>query len=327
MRVYADHEMPPEIERLYRRAVRLEWWTLAYLVSAVALMGLVLGQSQAMKAAWVEDLLSLLPPIAFLVASRFRERGASQRFPYGFHRVVSAAYLIASFALLVMGALLFADSASRLVTRERPSIGLVEVFGQQVWLGWPMIAALVWSAVPAVVLGRVKLPMAAELHDKVLHADAQMNRADWMTAVAAIIGVLGIGAGLWWADAVAAVVISLDITRDGFRNVEAAFADLIDRIPTSPGEQEPLQVIEEVEQHVRSLAWVREAELRLREHGHLITGEVYVVPEEAGTLLPRLVQEAMADLQRLDWRLREVVLVLLPELHDEHGSLPRRGSR
>ncbi|WP_432543959.1 cation diffusion facilitator family transporter [Kineococcus sp. SYSU DK002] len=327
MRVYAEHEMPPEVERLYRRAVRLERWTLAYLVSAVALMGLVLGQSQAMKAAWVEDLLSLLPAIAFLVASRFRERRASQRFPYGFHRVVSAAYLIASFALLVMGVLLFADSAHRLVTRERPSIGLVEVLGFQLWLGWPMIAALVWSAVPAVVLGRMKLPMASKLHDKVLYADAEMNRADWLTAVAAIVGVLGIGAGLWWADAVAAIVISLDIARDGLRNVKAAFADLIDRVPTSPGTQEPLELIATVEQHVRSLAWVQDAEVRLREHGHLVTGEVYVVPGGAGTPLPHLVQDAMDDLQRLDWRLREVAVVLLPALHGQGGSTPRPEDR
>ena len=42
-----------------------------------------------------------------------------------------------------------------------------------------------------------------------------MNRADWLTALAAVVGVIGIGAGLWWADAVAAIVISLEITRDG----------------------------------------------------------------------------------------------------------------
>lgn len=322
MRTYSRHEMPPEVEQLHRRAVRLERWTLAYLISAIALMGLVLGQSQAMKAAWVEDLLSLLPAIAFLVASRFRERPADQRFPYGFHRVVSAAYLIASFALLVMGVLLFADSGWRLATRERPSIGLVEVFGVQVWLGWPMIAALVWSAVPAVVLGRRKLPLASRLHDKVLYADAQMNRADWLTAVAAIVGVLGIGAGVWWADAVAAVLISLDVTRDGLRNVKAAFADLMDRVPTSPGTQEPLDLVAQVEQHVRSLPWVREAEIRLREHGHLVTGEVYVVPGTT-TSLPHVVQEAMDDLQRLDWRLREVTVVTVAQLR----TAPRQSSR
>ena len=327
MRAYADHEMPQEVQQQYRWAVRLEWWTIAYLLSAIALMALVVGQSQAMKAAWVEDLLSLLPPIAFLIASRFRERGATQRFPYGFHRAVSAAYLIASAALLVMGLVILGDSALRLITRERPSIGLIEVFGQQVWLGWLMIPALIWSAVPAVVLGRKKLPLASKLHDKVLYADAQMNRADWLTALAAIVGVVGIGAGLWWADAVAAIVISLDIARDGARNVKAAFADLMDREPTSPGEQKPLDLIAEVEEHVRALAWVSRAEVRLREHGHLITGEVYVVPQAAGAILPHLVQEAMSDLEQLDWRLREVVIVPLAQLSSPtpHTSPPVGG--
>lgn len=37
------------------------------------------------------------------------------------------------------------------------------------------------------------------MHDKVLHADAKMNKADWMTAAAALVGVLGIGLGWWWA--------------------------------------------------------------------------------------------------------------------------------
>jgi divalent metal cation (Fe/Co/Zn/Cd) transporter len=99
-------------------------------------------------------------------------------------------------------------------------------------LGWLMIAALAWSAVPSVFLGRAKLPLASQLHDKVLYADAKMNRANWLTAGAAIVGVLGIGAGLWWADGAAAIIISLDITRDGFTNVRAAVADLMDSRPT-----------------------------------------------------------------------------------------------
>jgi hypothetical protein len=32
--------------------------------------------------------------------------------------------------------------------------------------------------VPAALLGRAKLPLAGALHDKVLHADATMNKAD-----------------------------------------------------------------------------------------------------------------------------------------------------
>lgn len=47
------------------------------------------------------------------------------------------------------------------------------------WLGWLMIAALLWSAIPVLIIGQIKKGYAAKLHDKVLRADAEMNRADW----------------------------------------------------------------------------------------------------------------------------------------------------
>ena len=42
-----------------------------------------------------------------------------------------------------------------------------------------------------------------------------MNQADWMSAGGAAAGVVGIGSGIWWADAVAAIVISIDIVHEG----------------------------------------------------------------------------------------------------------------
>ncbi len=74
MRPATDYDLPPDKEQVNKRAVKLQWLTIAYILSAIAVLALVLGQSQAMKAAWVEDVLSLLPPIAFLVASRVRDK-------------------------------------------------------------------------------------------------------------------------------------------------------------------------------------------------------------------------------------------------------------
>ena len=59
-----------------------------------------------------------------------------------------------------------------------------------------MLPALAYSALPSVLLGRAKIPLAEELHNKVLYADAKMNKADWLTAGAAMVGVVGIGFGL-----------------------------------------------------------------------------------------------------------------------------------
>ncbi|TDQ51556.1 cation transporter [Actinorugispora endophytica] len=307
-RIYDHYELPEEKERLHLRAVRLEWATIAVFVVTIALMAVTLGQSQAMKAAWTEDFLSLVPPIAFLVADRLRDRGPNERFPYGYHRSVAIGFLAAALALLALGGYILADSLTRLVTGERPPIGLVEIAGWQVWLGWPMIAVLAVTAVPAVVLGRMKIRLARELRDKVLYADAEMNRADWMTSGAAILGVLGIGAGLWWADAVAAAVISADIVRDGLRTTRTAVTNLMDSRPTPATGHGTDPVPEKLVGIARTEPWVLDAWVRLREEGHVLVGEVLVVPRPDTEGITGRLERLGARLRESDWRVHDIVV-------------------
>jgi len=229
------------------------------------------------------------------------------------------AYLTASLALLLLGAYVVVDAIVKLVTAEHPPIGVIEIFGETPWLGFLMLPALAWSAVPAFFLGRAKLPLAQELHDKVLYADAAMNRANWMTASAAAVGVVGIGFGLWWADAAAAIVIGSDVTRDGVRNVRFAVGDLMDRRPARYDGRDPHPVIEQVEEAIRGYDWVTDVELRMREQGHVLTGEALVVPTTDEGLSKRI-EDAMLELREIDWRIQEVVLVPVTDLGSEHAK-------
>src|SRR3546814_9745510 len=144
-----------------------------------------------MKTAWFDDVLNVIPVIVFLVGSRLSLKPPNRRFPYGYHRVTSSAYLAAAAALFTIGGYLLVESALKLIRLEHPTIGSVELFGWSVWLGWLMIPALVYSAIPAIILGRMKLPIAASLYDKVLYTGAETNKADWMTEFAAVAGILG----------------------------------------------------------------------------------------------------------------------------------------
>ena len=321
MREREAFELPRGQEEDRRRVLRLEWATIGFMLSVIALLYFAQGSSQAMKTAWIEDILSLVPPAAVLVASRFHGRAPTDRFPYGFHRSIAIAFLCASLALAGFGVLLLYESLVKLVTREHPSIGTVVVLGQQVWLGWLMIAALVYSVIPPVILGHRKLPLAKRLHDKALHADAAMNRADWLTGLAAIVGVLGIGMGWWWADATAAAVISLDILRDGWKNVSQSVRDLMDERPTRIGGSEADPAPERLRAALRAMDWVADADVRLREEGHLLTGEAFVVPRSEEGLLERL-EEATRTLRGLDWRLYDLSLVPVRTLAGPDGPEP-----
>lgn len=226
-----SREMPEKVRRKLRRAARLEWWSLFWLGTIIAVMYFAMGSSQAMKTAWIEDTLSLLPPALFLIARRFENKPATDAYPYGFHRVGSLAFFLAAGALMAMGLFLIYESASALIRREHPTIGNVTLLGYDIWLGWLMIAALVYSVIPPVILGRMKKPLARASMDKILWTDADMNAADWKTGLAGIAGILGIGLGFWWADAAAAGIIAFDILRDGFRNIRISVAELLDGAP------------------------------------------------------------------------------------------------
>ena len=203
--------LPEKQQRALRQEIRLEWLTIGLLVVSATLIYLVMGQSQAMQAALLDDLLSFLPPIAFLVAARVIRIGANRRFP----------------------------------------------FGQEIWAGWLMVAAMAATAVLPVILGRRKLTLAKTLHDKVLYADADMAKADWQTALATVVG-----ASIDW---------------DGWNNLTAAVQDLLDtRALTFDEEKHPL--ISEAEHLARGAAWVADAEARVRDQGHVLHVEMLVVP-------------------------------------------------
>ena len=142
-----------------------------------------------------------------------------------------------------------------------------------------------------------------------------MNKADWLTAMAAIFGVLGIGMGLWWADGVAAAVISLDILHDGVWNMRSSLSDLMDSTPTRVGSaRDPLPA--RLETEMEKLQWVGAARARMREEGHVYYGEVFVVPTSDGDLTTRIA-EATRQMLALDWRIHDLVITPVPEFPNE----------
>lgn len=295
--------VPAELREPMRRAVRLEWWNIAFTISIVIVMGLVLGNSQTMKTAWVEDTLGLIPPIVFLVAVHFEKKGASRDFPFGFARVHSLAFLIAAVALAGVGAMLLWDSASTLAAREHATVASIHLFGRDIWLGWLMLAAQVYSIIPPLIIGRLEMPLAKQMQDEVLFTDSKMNKANWQTGAAGLAGVIGLGLGWWWADSLAAAFISVGIIADGWRALRIATAELTDGVPRELGSTRPDP---EAERLIEKLeARYPGARIRLRETGRYIHAEVGGVDPEARCNLKAL----WPGEPERSWRLAQLAFV------------------
>ncbi|HEY0378026.1 MAG TPA: cation transporter [Pyrinomonadaceae bacterium] len=305
---FADFELPPDKEDALKRAERLEWWSLILLLTVIVAVGFTMGMSQAMKAMWVEDLVSLIPSAAFLVGAHYRSKPSDEQFPYGYRRAILIAFLAGSVALFGFGLYILGDSVYKLVVAEHPTIQTTELFGRRVWLGWLMVAALAYSVVPPFVLGRMKLPLARELHDKALQTSATINKGDWLAGLAGIAGIVGIAYGYWWADSVAAGFISFEIVKDGFSSLGNSVAQLMNKRPSDVESKEKDPTVDKVRQELERLDWVSEARVRLREDGDVLTGEAFIVPSDERDLLKRL-EQATEVIHAVDWRLHDVNVV------------------
>lgn len=308
MRPIPTFEFPPEQEGIYRTARRLEWITIAYLLSSAVLIYLTMGSSQAMRTAFFDDLISIVPAAAFLVGTRVARMGPKDDFPYGRHRATSIAHLAAALALVSMGVFLLAEAAMKFLYGEKPTIGGFNLFGAMIWGGWPMLAAVLYTGVPSMILGRMKHKLAPRIHDKVLFADSSMMKADWMLAAATGAAVIGIGFGLWWMDALMAALVSTDIIHDGLSTTKVAVADLMNRKPEHTDQSGPEELPEQVEKMLLDLDWVERAEVRLREEGHVFIGEAFVMPRPDTDDLVGRIQEAVERAKGLNWRLNELVI-------------------
>jgi cation diffusion facilitator family transporter len=306
----------PDAEHELKKAHWLAWISIVYICSTIGLLFLVMAGSQALKTEMTGELLSLIPPVLFLIGDKISRREPNERYPFGYERAVSAGYVGAAVALLCVGAYLIFDGGMKLAMQEHPTIGGFPLFGQVVWTGWLGLGVLLWSSIPAFFLGRAKKRAAKVLHDKTLAADAEINAADWQSAAAAMVGIIGVGFGLWWADAAAAVLISLEIMRSGWSELRTALGDIMDRKPQDILSKEDEQVPAILTDYLRRQPWVHDVVVRVRERGREFTAEAHIVPSTEDHLVEKIT-EAGSKAREIDPRLASITIAPVSELPDD----------
>lgn len=314
--------LPQEARDAQRRAVKWQVGTIVYTIFTITIVAFVLGNSQAMRTAWVEDMLSLIPQIVFLVALLYTRRKPTKRHPYGLPRAMGVGHLVAGVALLAVGLSLAIESALGLIRMEHPTIGTVVLFGETVWLGWVMIGVMAVIVVGPFIYGRAKAKLAPVLHNKLLFADADMAKADWHTNVATIIGVAGVGVGLWWLDGAAALFISIGIIIDGFRNSKSALSDLMDQRARAFNDENPHPLAKQILGYLHTQRWIEDAAIRMRDQGQVFHVEVFIKPKRSRISLDQI-SDVSTDIESLDWKIQDVVIMpthALPDHADYTGE-------
>lgn len=300
-------QTPASLVSPMRDARRLQWWSLAAAAVVAVLLTATLGPSQAMKAAWLENVVRALPAAAWLAASRLVQRPPDARFPYGYVRAPTVGLLSVAVVFVCAGLYLAVDSLARLVMLEYADFGPTILAGEPVWSGWLMVAALVISALPPVTLSLYKRPLARALHQKPLYCAAARERTEWLIALVAVLGVLGTGGGFRWADAAAAALIGALMVRRGGHDAASAARDLLDQRPHTVARDETDPLMEEVRSAICELPWVSDVEMRMREEGPVLSGELFITPVQGTHDLMTRLPEAEAAARAVHWRVYDIV--------------------
>ena len=312
-----------ELRAGFTRMRRLEWISLGYQIFITLVLVAFAGSSQVIKTEWLENAFAIIPIAGVLLTLRFENNPPDVRRPFGYHRASTIAFVAAAFAILAVGLTLVFDAASNLLHGERPSIGGITVAGHTFWLGWVLIALMALSAVPPVVLGKLKTPVAILIHDKALFADAEMNRANWLSNGAGCIGLLLVAQGFWWGDSLAALLIALDISRDGFTTLARSLSDVMDEQPTELESDKQHPIVRDIYQAVAALPFVASHRELIREHGRYLYAEIFITPNEHFSSPLDATQQVRDAVFPLDWRLQHIAVEWTHDVEESARVLTR----
>lgn len=197
---------PPDRPRLQRRALRLEYGTIAWNIGEAALT-LALGAAASSLALIGFGAVSVVEVFASLVVVWHLVPGHETDRP---HRTRLALRLV-GVAFGVLGIALALVAISDLTSGRRPD--------ESPW----GIAYLVLAALVMFGLARVKRATAEQLDSEPLRSEATMTLLDGFLATATLIGLaLNAAAGWWWADPTAALIVAVAAANEARENWEAA---------------------------------------------------------------------------------------------------------
>jgi cation diffusion facilitator family transporter len=166
------------------------------LTGAVELAIFTVSGSAALLADALHNLGDVSTTVAIWLAFSLSRRAASGRYPYGLYRAEDLAGLFVVVAMAASAALAGWESMQHLIEGERPRHLL------------PALAAALVGVLGNEAVARYKVRMGRHIGSVALEADGYHSRQDALVSLAAVLGLLGVAAGLDWADGAAGLAIT-----------------------------------------------------------------------------------------------------------------------
>ncbi len=285
-------------ERCINCGTKVEWIILGInlCLFAVKLSFALLSHSKSLMADAFESLANFIITIVVLISLHLANRGADEKFPYGYGKVeflasgiVNAVLMIAAMAFIIVS---FHDMI--IVGSDIPPSPIA------------IVAALISIAAnqAAFSYGRC---VGTKLGSPVIMANAWVNRADVGTSIAVIVAVIGTNLGFLKLDHIVAILIGaliIKVTSDGVRKALKGLMDV-------PLKSEELRITDLTE-GVKGVSGVGNVKARLAGRKLLVDMEVVVPGDWLTSKGVAIIRKISSVLHAKMQSLGEVSIQLIP---------------
>lgn len=176
-----------------------------------------LSSSAALIADGVHSLSDLATDFMVIVVLRLSHRGPDKDHPWGHGRYETVGTVALGTILIIVG------------------LGMVYEIGMNVFHegpqpipGWPAILAALISVIAKEWIFRYSLKIGKALNSDLLIANAWHSRTDALSSIVVLVALIGATLGLWWLDALAAVIVAGMVGKIGWELVAKSVSELVD---------------------------------------------------------------------------------------------------
>jgi cation diffusion facilitator family transporter len=238
----------------------------------------------------IHNLADVSTSLVAFVGFRVSRRGASASHPYGYERAEDLAGL--GVALVIWTSAIFAGYVSihKLVSHGSTS---------HLWLG---VAAAAVGIVGNQIVSRYKLRVGTRIQSNTLVADAKHSWLDAIASAGALLGLVGVASGLWWADGVAGLLVTAFIVHVGWEVTSDVVGHLMDSVDPgilSAAESAALSVPGVDHVHVRA-RWLGRT-LLVEVEGFIADSILLADTEVVGTIVRQAISAAVPECRAVVW--------------------------
>lgn len=249
------------------QGIRAAWIGLAGMVATAILQAVIVAVSDsiALLADTLHNVGHAVTTIPLIIAFRVGQRAATERYSYGYRRAEDLVGVVISLIIAVSAGLIIWESVDALID-PRPLTNL-----------WWVFAAGMVGAAGNELVAVYRIRTGKRIGSAALIAEGQHARADGLTSIAVVVGVIGVWLGLERADAIVGFGIAMVIVGILVSSLRVTLRRLMDGV--EPG------VIDRMESIAASVPGVVDVgQVRARWSGHRLEADANITVDSAMTV-------------------------------------------